>query len=142
MISYRCNPPTKSAHIEGTDPMAKKAAKKRSSKKKPSKKAFSSTPKIAKEDTRSAISREFDCRAGSKKEKVIEALKAGGVGKYVERGELLKAAYGSKNEENAGKLAMVLKGVVVDAKELKLGYTLEKKKDAETKELSFGLHTK
>jgi hypothetical protein len=135
MISYRSNPA--STTVEGIQSMAKRATKKKTATKKKAKKT-----EVAKVDNRSPISKEFDCRAGSKKEKVIEALKAAGIGKFAPRKDLIKAAYGNQSDENAGKLAMVLKGVAADAKSLKLGYVLEKKKDAETKELSFGLHTK
>ena len=93
------------------------------------------------QDTRSKISQEFDCRAGTNREKLVEALGAA-KGKQVLRKDLLKAVYGNQKEENVAKLGMVMKGVEAMIKDGKLKYTVERQKDADTKEVSFGLLAK
>ena len=93
------------------------------------------------QDTRSKISQEFDCRAGTNREKLVEALGAA-KGKQVLRKDLLKAVYGNQKEENVAKLGMVMKGVEAMIKDGKLKYTVERQKDADTKEVSLGLLAK
>ena len=101
----------------------------------------SSSSKSVTPDARSAISKEFDCRSGTNREKLVEAL-ASSKGKQVPRSDLLKSVYGNQKEENIGPLGMVLKGMAVMIKEGRLPYKIERTKDAETKEVSFGLHAK
>ena len=53
--------------------------------------------------------------------------------------DLLKAVYGSKNEENRGALLMVMKGLVIMASAA--GYEVKKEKNNEG-ETTFGMYSK
>lgn len=98
-----------------------------------------SSPK--KSDTRSKISQEFGCRAGTNLERLVEAL-GSSLGKAVTRSDLLKAVYGSQKAENVGPLAMVQRGVLASIKKGRLPYLLERSRDAKTKEVSLALLAK
>ena len=86
------------------------------------------------------LAAEFGCRVGSFREKLIIALDEN-YRKFVKTDDLLKAVYGSKNNENAGALTMVLKGAQTMIEKNKLPYELKKEKN-EAKEISYGLWPK
>ncbi len=76
-------------------------------------------------------------RPGSNRQKAIDCLMAA-KGKLVTQEKLIKAVYGKFDPKFKGKMAMVLKGVVVtDIGARNMPYTLVKEKDG--KEVSFGL---
>ena len=122
------------ATINGTkeeeQPVAKKAAKKKS---------ITKPKKVEPSGNQTKIAIEFDAREGTNKEKLINAL-YDSYKKQVPVSQLLKKVYGSMNEENKGALGMVMKGVIVAIKKHKLSYSLIKEKNE--KELTFGLHPK
>ena len=95
----------------------------------------------AKEDKRSPIGIQFEVRHGTVKAKIVDAL-GSAKNKQLPINVLLKAGYGSMNVENKGALGMVLKGVQANIKKHRLPFNLVKEKNAETKEISFGLHAK
>jgi hypothetical protein len=99
------------------------------------------TEKAPKEASANKLAAEFGCRIGSFREKLIIAFDDN-YRKLVKTEDLLKAVYGSKNNENTGALTMVIKGAEKMINKSKLGYELRKDKNAETKEISYGLWPK
>lgn len=95
--------------------------------------------KAAKEGSENKRAAEFGARVGSFREKLIIALDES-FKKQVKLEDLLKAVYGSKNNENAGALTMVLKGAQTTIDKNNLPYTLKKEKVEG--EISYGLHSK
>ena len=93
--------------------------------------------KAPKEDNRSKIAAEFDLRAGSLKEKLIN-LFGSHKGKFVSQKECLKTLYGSQAEENKGAFSMCLQGLM--KKVGKLPYKFDKRKDEDG--LAYGLFAK
>lgn len=85
------------------------------------------------------IAVEFDARAGSYREKLLVTLH-NGFRKQVTVNALLKGVYGNMNTENKGALMMVMKGALATIKKNRLPYQIKKEKNAETKEISFGLY--
>lgn len=96
-------------------------------------------PAIVKEGSTNKLAAEFGARVGSFREKLIIALDES-YRKLVPIAELLKAVYGSKNNENTGALTMVIKGAQTMIEKNKLPYVLKKEKNEG--EISFGLWPK
>lgn len=95
--------------------------------------------KVEKEGSANKLAAEFGARVGSFREKLIIALDES-YRKLVPVEDLLKAVYGSKNNENTGALTMVIKGAQTMIEKNKLPYTLKKEKNEG--EISFGLWPK
>lgn len=92
------------------------------------------TPKVEPEAT---TDKRTVVRPGSNRQKAIDCLMAA-KGKMVTQEDLIKAVYGKFDQAFRGKLAMVLKGlVVIDIGIRKLPYELVKEKDG--RKVSFGL---
>lgn len=110
------------------------------------KKVAPATPKATKaakepkEASANKLAAEFGCRVGSFREKLIIALDDN-YKKFVKTEDLLKAVYGSKNNENTGALTMVIKGAQTMIDKNKLPYELKKEKN-DAKEISYGLWPK
>lgn len=120
------------AELQTAKAAAKAAAPKSDTVRKPK-----AAPKEGSENKRAA---EFGCRVGSFREKLIIALDEH-FEKMVSTDDLLKAVYGSKNNENTGALTMVLKGAQAMIEKNKLPYILKKEKDDAGK-ISHGLFPK
>jgi hypothetical protein len=127
------------SELKATQPAADAATTPKEGAAMATKKKAKKTAPAPKEDKRSKISQEFGARLGTNREKLIEALH-GSFGKFVPINQLLKAVFGSMNEENRGALAMVMKGVEVMIKDEKLPYKTDRKKD--DKGLAWGLFKK
>lgn len=97
--------------------------------------------KAPKEPSANKLAAEFDARPGSFREKLLIAFDDN-YRKFVKTKDLLKAVYGSMNLENTGALTMVIKGAQTTIEKKKLGYELRKEKDADTKDISYGLWPK
>ncbi len=117
-----------------TEKVAKATAAKVSAVSKPK------TAKEPKEGSTNKLAAEFGARVGSFREKLIIAFDES-YRKLIKVEDLLKAVYGSKNNENTGALTMVIKGAQTMIEKNKLPYELKKEKN-EAKELSFGLWPK
>lgn len=86
----------------------------------------------------STVRETFEAREGSNRDKLLMAL-AEKQGKPVLVSEVLKAVYGSKNDENRSKLMMVLKGLTVSIETGKLPFAIHKTKNDEG-EMTLGLY--
>lgn len=106
---------------------------------KTAKKVIARKPKSDVPDNRSKIAIEFDARAGTVRQKLLDELHAN-YRKMIDQNKLLKACYGSMNNENVGALNMSVKGALKTIKDKKLGYEIRKVKD--DKGVSFGLYPK
>lgn len=120
---------------EGDTTVAKKV--KKAKKAKTAKKANGASENLSANPVAAA----FGARKGTNREKLLIKL-ADNKGKRVKRNDLLKAVYGSMNEENLGSLAMVLKGAQGTIVKNKLKFDIKKEKDEKTKEITFALHAK
>lgn len=98
-----------------------------------------SGPSSPKKPGSGGVRDQFELRAGSNKEKLVDALLAA-KGKALGMSALLKATYGNSKEENKGALMMVMKGVTGSIENNKIKLTLVKAKEG--KETTFALKAK
>jgi len=96
-------------------------------------------PKKEKVGSENKLAAEFNARVGTNREKVIIALDEN-FKKQVPINTLLKAVYGSQNQENIGALKMVISGVPIMIDKYKLPYELKKEKVDGTE--TYGLYPK
>ena len=115
----------------------RKAALKRIAEMKPAK---GKKAKALKEDKRSKIGQEFNVRAGTHREKLLDALH-GNFKKVMTKRDLMKAVYGNVSDENKSAVQMVMNGLYFMIDKYKLPYKIMKQKN-EQKEITFGLYPK
>ncbi|HEX2614984.1 MAG TPA: hypothetical protein VHL10_05785 [Nitrososphaera sp.] len=96
-------------------------------------------PSAPKEASANKLAAEFGARVGSFREKLLIAFDEN-YRKLVKTEDLLKAVYGSKNNENTGALTMVIKGAQTTIEKNKLAYELRKEKSEGV--ISYGLWPK
>lgn len=96
--------------------------------------------KAPKEDKRSKIGVEFNVRAGTNREKLLDAL-YDSYKKPITKRDLMKAVYGNVADENKAAVQMVMNGLYYMIDKGKLPYKIMKQKN-EQKEITFGLYPK
>jgi hypothetical protein len=126
----------------GAKPVKRFASRKVAMKKIAELKKQPSTKKEAKkkEDKRSKIGIEFNVRAGTNREKLLETLHSN-FKKPVTKRDILKSVYGSASDENKGAVQMVMKGLYFMIDKGKLPYKIVRDRN-EQKETTFGLYPK
>ena len=129
------------ASTNGQKPVKRFATRKVALKKEPTVKGKApKDKKVPKEDKRSKIGVEFNVRAGTNREKLLDAL-YDSYKKPITKRDLMKAVYGNVADENKAAVQMVMNGLYYMIDKGKLPYKIMKQKN-EQKEITFGLYPK